>query len=56
VAHVVGAPVVRERRGGALAQLGVAHKQVDMPAILLVIDDASALAGNYKIRKSANSR
>lgn len=43
--HVVDWPVVHERRSGALVQLGVTYKQVDLPAILLVIDDASALAG-----------
>ena len=45
MAHIVDWPVLDERRSGALAQLGVAHKQVDLPAIFLVVDDASVLAG-----------
>ena len=45
VLHIVGTPVVREWCGSALAQLGVTHKQVDLPTRFLMIDDASALTG-----------
>ena len=45
VAHIVGCPVVHKGRSGALVQFGFAHEQVDLPAILLVANDASALGG-----------
>ena len=43
--HIVGAAVVREWCGSAMAQFSVTHKQVDLPTRFLMIDDASALAG-----------
>ncbi len=47
MAHIPGATVIREWRGSALAEFGVAHKQMNLPARFLMVDDAFSIAHHY---------
>ena len=42
--HIPGASVIDEWRGSALAKFRVAHKQMNLPARFLMVDDAFSLA------------